>query len=269
MFPGSKESYFLKQLFIMNLDEIKKRMDRLNGKSSGSSNGKDYKSVFWKPQEGETNYVRIVPYKHNNDIPFTELYFYFGIDKPRMISLTNFGEADPIQEFINKLRKEGDDSNKELAKKLYPKFRVFAPVVVRGEEDKGVRFWEFGKMVYQELLGVMMDEDWGDITDLTKGHDIKVEKISAKESGKIYPVTTVRVKPKPSALSDDADQVQSFLDNQENITEFFTRFEYDDMKESLRKFINAGDDTEKEEINHTGKAPSTKQSIEDKLDDIF
>jgi len=142
----------------MNLDEIRKRMDRLQNKSNGKSTS-DYKSNFWKPPSGEKSVIRIVPYKHNKEVPFTELYFYFGIDKPRMMSLSNFDESDPILEFASQLRKSNDADNMALAKKLYPKMRIFAPVVVRGEEDKGVRFWEFGKMVYQELLGVMMDED--------------------------------------------------------------------------------------------------------------
>ena len=130
----------------MNLDEIRKRMDRLQNKSNGKSKS-DYKANFWKPPSGEKSVIRIVPYKHNKEIPFTELYFYFGIDKPRMMSLSNFDESDPILEFASQLRKSNDPDNMALAKKLYPKMRTFAPVIVRGEEDKGVRFWEFGKMV--------------------------------------------------------------------------------------------------------------------------
>ena len=38
-------------------------------------------------------------------------------------------------------------------------------------------------MVYQELLGVMADEDYGDITDVASGRDITVEVIPAKETG--------------------------------------------------------------------------------------
>ena len=158
----------------MNLDEIRKRMDRLQNKSNGKSKS-DYKANFWKPPSGEKSVIRIVPYKHNKEVPFTELYFYFGIDKPRMMSLSNFDESDPILEFASQLRKSNDADNMALAKKLYPKMRTFAPVIVRGEEDKGVRFWEFGKMVYQELLGVMMDEDYGDITDIAQGRDVTVK----------------------------------------------------------------------------------------------
>ena len=44
--------------------------------------------------------------------------------------------------------------------------RTFAAVIVRGKESEGVKFWGFGKTVYQELLGVIYDPDYGDITDL-------------------------------------------------------------------------------------------------------
>ena len=89
------------------------------------------------------------------------------------------------------MKKTGEKENVDLAKKLFPKLRIFAPVVVRGEEDRGVRFYEFGKMVYQELLGVMADEDYGDITDIQKGRDITVEVIPAAETGKMFMSTCV------------------------------------------------------------------------------
>ena len=72
----------------MNLDEIKNRLNKLNNKGGGGSS--DYKNNFWRPPVGEKSQVRLVPYAHNKDFPFIELYFYFGIGKPRMIALTNF-----------------------------------------------------------------------------------------------------------------------------------------------------------------------------------
>ena len=54
----------------------------------------------------------------------------------------------------------------ELAKKLYPKMRAYAPVIVRGEEDKGSSYLVFRKDWYISLLlNIMLDEDYGDITD--------------------------------------------------------------------------------------------------------
>ena len=64
--------------------------------------------------------------------------------------------------FVKKLRTTSDSENWRLAKKLSPKLRVFAPVIVRGEEDKGVRLFEFSKTIYLELLSIADDEDYGD-----------------------------------------------------------------------------------------------------------
>ena len=36
-----------------------------------------------------------------------------------------------------------------MARKLESKMRTFAPIIVRGEETQGVKFWGFGKTVYQ------------------------------------------------------------------------------------------------------------------------
>jgi len=249
----------------MNLDEIRKRMDRLQNKSNGKSGG-EFRKNFWKPPSGEKSVVRIVPYKHNKDVPFTELYFYFGIGKPRMMSLSNFDESDPILEFASQLRKSNEPDNMELAKKLYPKMRIFAPVLVRGEEDKGVRFWEFGKMVYTELLGVMMDEDYGDITDIAAGRDITVEVIPAAETGKMYDTTTVRVKPIQTPLSTDGNAAEGYLDNQKDIKELFTKFSFDEMKDSLQKYLSPSE--EKDTVEAT-KPVKEKVDLDSKIDDLF
>ena len=85
-----------------------------------------------------------------------------------MISPINFGEKDPIVEFAKQLRNTSDKENWRLAKKLDPKMRVFAPVIVRGEEDQGVRLWGYGKTAYKELLNLVLNPEYGDITDTSE-----------------------------------------------------------------------------------------------------
>ena len=99
----------------MDLNQIKNRLERLNNPGGGKKG--DFKANFWRPPVGEKSQIRLVPYKHNKSFPFSELYFYFGIGKPRMIALTNFEESDPIMEFASQLRKSGEKDNVELAKK--------------------------------------------------------------------------------------------------------------------------------------------------------
>ena len=251
----------------MDLNEIKKRLEKLNNK--GGSSTSDYKLNFWRPQVGTKTQARIVPYKHNKDFPFIELYFYFGIGKPRMIALSNFDESDPILEFASQLRKSGDKENADLAKKLFPKLRVFAPVIVRGEEDKGVRFWEFGKMVYQELLGVMADEDYGDITDIQKGRDVTVEVIPAAETGKMFNTTTVRVKPNQTPLVKDAKQAESLLENQKELVSLFKKYTFEEMKDELQGWLKPAEEDGGKETE-VKKAPSKgKKDLDSKLDELF
>ena len=270
----------------MNLDEIKKRLDKLNNKGGGGSS--DFKNNFWRPPVGEKSVIRIVPYKFNKDIPFSELYFYFGIGKPRMIALSNFDESDPILEFATQLKKSGDKDNMEMAKKLYPKFRVFAPVLVRGEEDKGVRLWQFGKMIYEDLLSMAIDDEIGDYTDIVNGRDFTLETVGPESTGTNYNKTSVRPRMKTSALSDDKAQVEKWLAEQPNPKEVFKRFTFDEMKDALVKWLspedaeaegdivsepaNDFDDLpwdKKEEGNFSLDTSKVKENKKDQFDSIF
>ena len=122
--------------------------------------------------------------------------------------------------------------------------RTFAPVVVRGKESEGVKFWGFGKTVYQELLGVIADPDYGDITDATNGRDIGIERQTPAEAGNQYGKTTVRVKPNQTAITEDATLLTSIMDNQSDLTELYNEPTYDELKDVLQNFLNPSDDTQ-------------------------
>ena len=122
--------------------------------------------------------------------------------------------------------------------------RTFAPVIVRGRESEGVKFWGFGKTVYQELLGVIADPDYGDITDTTNGRDIGIERQTPAEAGNQYGKTTVRVKPNQTAITEDSKLLKKVFENQANLTELYTEPTYDELKEALQNFLNPSDDTE-------------------------
>ena len=149
---------------------LKQKLDALQSKPQAGQKT-DYTTIFWRPTVGKQQ-IRIVPSVYDSKNPFTELKFYYGITNKVMISPLNFGEKDPIALFAQKLREgEYNKENYVLAKKLDAKNRIFVPVVVRGEEDKGVRLWQFGKTVYEELLALAVDEEIGDYTDIVNARD--------------------------------------------------------------------------------------------------
>lgn len=214
----------------IDLDKIKAKLTNL----SQSNNRKNYQ---WKPQPGKQQ-VRIVPYKHQPDNPFIELYFHYGINNRTYLSPVSFGRPDPICEFAEKLKRSGDKDDYRMGRSLMPKMRTFVPVIVREEESEGVRFWGFGKEVYQELLGVIADPDYGDITDPETGRDITIEFLSAEEAGRSFPKTNIRVKPNTSPVSDNKNIVESVANNQPEITDIYQELGYDELKDALEKWVS-------------------------------
>jgi hypothetical protein len=182
--------------------------------------------------------VRIVPYKFNKDIPFIELYFHYNINNKTYLSPMSFGRPDPIVEFAEKLKRTGDTDDWKAGKKMEPKLRTFVPVIVRGKESEGVKFWGFGKTVYQDILGYIADPDYGDITDPNTGRDIVLEVMSAEESNASYPTTTIRVKPATSKLADSPETIQQLLDGQKEITELYQELSYAELKSVLENWLN-------------------------------
>jgi hypothetical protein len=227
----------------INLDAIRNRLNKLQ-------NTQNKAAELWKPTPGK-HQVRLVPYKFNKENPFIELYFHYGINGKTYLSPISFGRPDPIVEFADKLKRMGDKDDWKAAKKMEPKLRTFVPVLVRGEEGEGIRFWGFGKTVYQEILGYIADDDYGDITHPTEGRDIVVEIISAEEAGKSYPVTTIRVKPKETPLADTKEQMVTMLDSQQNVQDVYQELTYDELKGVLESWLNPGSDESDDEVVST------------------
>ena len=224
----------------MDINKIKQKLEAFQNASMLKSN------LVWKAPAGKSQ-IRLIEYKHDKDNPFVELYFHFNIQKGKpILSPTSYGEADPIVEFANKLRKTGSKEDFLLARKLEPKMRVFAPVVVRGLEAEGVKVWGFGKTVANEILSFIVDPDYGNIADTMNGRDIAVEVITPAEAGNQFGKTTIRVKPNKSQLHENAEFVKKFLENQPNIMELYTKHTYDELKEVLKNYLEPSADTEQQ-----------------------
>ena len=162
--------------------------------------------------------------------------------------------------------------------------RTFAPVVVRGREDEGVKFWGFGKTVYQELLSVIADPDYGDITDPVNGRDIQIERQTPAEAGNQYGKTTVRVKPNQTPITDNKEMLEGVFENQPNLTELYTEPSYDELKEALANYLNPENETDTTTTSNgvtattapttntgTATTATTKKTddVEDAFDSLF
>lgn len=220
----------------IDLEAIKRRVAELSGVKKTSS------VQLWKPSLGEHK-IRCLPWKNSPDgQPFAERWFYYIGDNAGILAPNQFGKPDPINDLIRKLYSSGKPDDRNLAKKLQPKMRCYAPVVVRGEEDKGVQVWAFGKLVYQRMLGFFLDEEVGDILSPTEGFDLKVS--ITKQPGKQFNDTTVDPARRPSKLHEDSKQMESWLNSIPNIDDMYRLKSTQEIETVLNNWLNGGSATD-------------------------
>ena len=232
----------------MDISAIKKRLSQLQTSNNRTSN-------LWKPQPGKTQ-IRIVPNTTNKEMPFIELFFHYDLNSRSYLSPISFGRPDPIEEFSNKLKTSGNREDYQLGRKIEAKLRAFAPVIVRGDEKEGVKFWGFGKTVYQELLSVIADPDYGDISDPVNGRDVVVEFKTAEETGRAFPSTSIRVKPNQTPMAESKDKLDKMMESQKDIRDIYNELSYDELTEALNDWLNPKEDGDEEEESKDGNSVS-------------
>ena len=217
---------------------------------------------MWRPEVDTETTVRLLSFNDNDGQPFKELWFYYNIgSNPGLLGPYQFGKPDPFQELITKLRDDGaagDQSAYELAKKIYPKMRCFAPVIVRGEESEGVKLWSFGKQVYQDLLNIMLDEDYGDITDPTDGRDIKVKCFT--KPGTQWKITDVVVRPNVTVLAEDQKQAKEWLDSIPNPNDAYDLKSYEQLEKIINDWLNGDEESASDGTTRGPSAPDASAS---------
>jgi hypothetical protein len=275
----------------MDLNLAKQKLAAAQNKGGQQREKIDYTKIFFKPKPGKYQ-VRILPNKYDKAWPIREVQFHYGFSKGPILALSNWGEADPIADFAKGLRKSSDKEDWQLAKKIEPKSRYFAAVIVRGEEHLGARLWEFGKLTNDQLVGIAADEDYGDFTDITDGRDFTIEATEDIIAGRKGIKCNIRVKPKTTPISEDGALVEKLLNEQPDILGINRRYTYDQLKDVLTKWLNpeeeaaateapiASKDEDEEddfiaEMNkpvvpaYSLETPAAKTSNADKFDNLF
>lgn len=219
----------------MGLDLAKMR-EKLAQLENGGKSKKD--NVFWKPSEGEQE-IRIVPTADGD--PFKVFHFHYNLGEAARGGIIcpkrQFGEECPVCEFASSLWQEDSSESKKMAKSLFVRQRFFSPVVVRGEEEQGVRIWGYGKTIYEQLLGLVLNPDYGDITDVDNGVDLTLTYTLPKTKG-AYPTTNLVPKRKSSKLASSDEAITSALNNIPNVDELFQQKSAADIRAILESFLS-------------------------------
>ena len=216
----------------LDLAKMKAKLQELE------NGGKRGDNSFWRPIEGDQD-IRVVPTEDGD--PFKVYHFHYNLGEAArggiLCPKRQYGEHCPICEFASKLWQEGTDESKKMAKNLFVRQRFFSPVVVRGEEEAGVKVWGYGKTIYEVLLGLVLNPDYGDITDVDSGVDFTLTYTLPKTKG-AFPQTNLVPKRKSSALTKGKTAIKELLDSVPDIEALFQKRSPSEVQAILESFLD-------------------------------
>jgi len=249
----------------IDLKKMREKLGRLQNGGRGKSN-------FWRPQDGEQT-IRIVPTADGD--PFKEYWFHYNLGQNAgfLSPKKNFGEDDPLNDFIRSLYSEGTDESIKMAKSLNARQRFFAPVIVRGEENQGVRVWGFGKQVYEQLLNLVLNPEYGDITDPQEGTDLTLQ--YGKPAGAAFPVTRLTPHRRASTICPDIsdEECAKLLETVPDFDSLFERKSAEQVQSMLDEYLSSdnAEDNSSETVKYTGSTNTTTEtnSVESAFNELL
>jgi len=241
----------------IDLKAMRAKLSQLNSKGSNSTGPK-----FWKIPDGES-VIRVLPVPDGD--PFKEFHFHYNVGKENgfLCPKKNFGDKCAVCDFVAKLYKEGDEESRTMARNLGTRQRFVTPIVVRGEEKEGAKLWTYSKKVYETLLQLVLNPDYGDVSDDREGTDLIIT--YGKAAGMLFPTTSVTPRRKSSPLSTDKELLQELLENDMDFSSIFERKTSDQVSQILDRFL-LGDD--KEEVERGGDS-SSDDDIDRKFSEVL
>lgn len=254
----------------MNIEDIQKLYNQLNPTNKNKGTGNQEESDFLKLEVG-TTVVRILPNINQENPLFT---------KRDMHKVTNaeggdsyytcfklFDENCPIcdtyftlYKIHNLLAQEaGVDSKKfdsfpkQVAKSLKKWERYLMNVLVRDTGE--IKILDAGSKLAGKIVGFMMDEEVGDITDLKTGIDLKIDKKIVLDYPN-YDDSTLKRERSPVASS--KAEIDEILVKRHNLDALVVKADYTEVKAAADLILaNFKDDLPRVEIrkNSSSRSP--------------
>jgi hypothetical protein len=191
---------------------------------------------IFKCPEGDTRLRILPPIEPDGDWYFSTAWHYgMGPDRKSVIChAVTYGNRCPVCEMREELLKNGNEEEKKAAKQMLPRDRIFANVWISESPDgvRGNKVFAFGPGVCQDLLGYFTDGDYtnedGDSIDhVETGYFVKIKR-QGKQLNTEY---TVKLGPRPQALSTLVDDVDEILAKRKPLDTVFEVLSIDEIQE--------------------------------------
>lgn len=201
----------------LDISKLAERLAQLNTKNNTGGSSLDFITI----KDGR-NLIRVLPPKDGAEWFAKEVFVHYGVGKKgdnkgtMVVCPTTYGDDKPcpvceLSRELYNLSKKKDDNYSKQAREIGRKKRVYYNAINRaedlsvyekneegkwinkdsGEEERPVKVFASGIGVYKDIMGIIVDPEYGDITDATVGLDLIITK-SGTGFNTNYDVKTVR-----------------------------------------------------------------------------
>lgn len=226
----------------INMSEVQKMAE--DAKKSGFAGGN------WDSLKDGRNVRRILFPKGDSTKFCVDAQFHFGLGaegKGSVACLKNWNKRCPICEEVEQLQHSRSKDDQELAKRLRATQRIFINVIDRDGEDEKPKILAIGRTIYRQILDLIIDPDYADITDPDHGHDVTI----IREGKGLQTKYTVNPKPKETVASETYTEAE--LDSlMTDLNSLVVEHSYEDLVkllngEDISKKSYSSDDEDEDE----------------------
>ena len=177
---------------------------------------------YLKVSEGRT-IVRYLPALEGKAFQVYHQHFVERPDGTRTsfpCAARDAGEPCPACAHAERLQRSSKPTDKELAKRFFPRKRIVANCIDRGEPEAGPKLHDMPRTIYASLMAILDSPDGdGDFLDPENGFDICIERKGKGQMDTEYKVIAAR---NNTPLADSVDQMNEWLTGQTDLEVYTT-----------------------------------------------
>lgn len=210
---------------MLNLEYLKDRMNQISPKS-------EEKTINYVTfEEGKSYDIRFLPLENGSFCE--EFWIYYGIANQFFRCTFKNNKPDPVHEKHMQLMTNAQYRNdKKFMKPFIPKLKCVAPVIIRGQEDKGVQVFTFTEYVYSDIIRIFLDEKYNNAVDPVHGYDVRCH-VSRSDKGYL------RYKFQPATQSSGLNMDLSVLkESMPDLELCYTEYDPAKMQELVDNYVN-------------------------------
>ncbi|AYP68638.1 hypothetical protein EalM132_00126 [Exiguobacterium phage vB_EalM-132] len=278
------------------MEILKERLEQMDQKSQNTGSGN---FTFLNIKDGR-NVIRILPPKEDAEVFYEEGFVHYQVgatgkdNRGKMVVCPTSKSEDakcPICEEVKALWQKSsnkDDKYAKAAKAKGRKPRVYYNAISRDDinnglyeqrevekdgetklvwfntkedkEESPVKVLATGIGILKDIIGIMVDPEYGDVTDPEEGLDLIITKSGSGQYGTNYDVKTVR---KESPIG-----VEGWQDDLNDLTGLFKTKTYEEIQDMMAGNDSSDDeDDEDEEDVAPTKSPKKEEDSSDDATD--